>query len=336
MSSISRTSGLVFGPVPSRRLGRSLGVDLVPYKTCTYNCIYCQLGRTTCQTVERREWVPLEAVLEELPARLSCQPDYITLGGSGEPTLHSRIGEIIEGIRAVTNVPIAVLTNGSLLGRKEVRQEVALADVVLPSLCAPDAEQFGFIHRPHAEITLERLMSGLVAFRDEFSGKYWLEIMLLAGYTALEDPVRQLARWAKSIRPDKIQLNTPERPPLEDYAMAAPRARLVQLARLFDPPAEVIAARPPRTAGPRSAPSESALLTLLQRRPCTLEDVVRVIRLKHPQAATLLARWEARGRVQRRRHGGLTFYRACRPASASSEPAARNPDRTVPPTPCHP
>ena len=231
----------VFGPVPSRRLGRSLGVDLVPFKTCTYDCIYCQLGRTTCKTVERKEWVPMDAVLDELKQKLTCRPDYITLSGSGEPTLHSRLGEIIEHIQAMTAVPVAVLTNGSLLWQAEVRAEVALADVVLPSLDAPDAERFEFINRPHPNVTFERLVEGLAALRREFSGKYWLEVMLLGGYTSLPAQVRQLAEWARRIRPDRVQLNTAVRPPAEEYAMAVPPERLTELARLFEPAAEVIA-----------------------------------------------------------------------------------------------
>lgn len=302
--------GIVFGPVPSRRLGRSLGVDLVPWKTCSYDCIYCQLGRTTCRTIERKEWVPMETILDEVKRRLAERPDYLTLGGSGEPTLHSRLGEIIERLRACTRIPIAVLTNGSLLWQEDVRREVALADVVLPSLCAPDTERFEFIHRPHPGISFERVLSGLEAFREVFRGQYWLEVMLLAGYTAFEEPVRQIARLVARIRPDKVQLNTPDRPPAEDYAMAARRDRLLTLARLFDPPAEVIAEDAPMCPGHRTEASGAAVLNLLRRRPCTLEDVVRVIRCHRPQAAKLLSRLEAVGCVRRRSHGGRTYYRA--------------------------
>ena len=131
-----RQQHYVFGPVPSRRLGRSLGVDLVPFKTCTFDCIYCHLGRTTCHTIERKEWVPANAVLDELKRKLACRPDYITLSGSGEPTLHSGLDDIIEHIQAMTGVPVAVLTNGSLLWQPELRAELALADVVMPSLDA--------------------------------------------------------------------------------------------------------------------------------------------------------------------------------------------------------
>ena len=131
-------SKYIFGPVPSRRLGRSLGVDLVPLKTCSYDCIYCQLGNTTCRTTERKEWVPLDDVVLELKDRLSARPDYITLSGSGEPTLYSRGGELIDRIKAMTDVPVAVLTNGSLLWQKEVRKQLMKADLVIPSLDACD------------------------------------------------------------------------------------------------------------------------------------------------------------------------------------------------------
>ncbi len=166
----------IFGPVPSRRLGRSLGVDLVPFKTCSYDCIYCQLGRTTNQTVERREWVPLDAVLAELRGKLASQPDYITLSGSGEPTLYSRLDELIDGIRAMTEVPIAVLTNGSLLWQPEVRSKLLRAHLVIPSLDAGDERTFQAIDRPHGTISFKRMLWGLIDFRREYQGQYWLEV----------------------------------------------------------------------------------------------------------------------------------------------------------------
>lgn len=161
----------VFGPVPSRRLGRSLGVDLVPLKVCSYACIYCQLGRTTKKTVERKEWVPTARVLDELKRKLATRPDYITFSGSGEPTLHSALGKIIEQIKSMTKTPVAVLTNGSLLWQPEVRTELALADVVMPSLDVGDDLFFQTVNRPHPEITFEKLLSGLEQFRREFSGQ---------------------------------------------------------------------------------------------------------------------------------------------------------------------
>ena len=178
-------SNYIFGPVPSRRLGRSLGVDLVPFKTCTYDCIYCQLGRTTNKTIQRKEWVPLDDVVTELETKLSSQPDYITLSGSGEPTLYSRTGELIDRIKAVTNVPVAVLTNGSLLWNQEVRARLMNADLVVPSLDAGDEAMFRAVNRPHEDISFERMLQGLIDFRHEFQGKYWLEVFLLAGHNAI-------------------------------------------------------------------------------------------------------------------------------------------------------
>jgi wyosine [tRNA(Phe)-imidazoG37] synthetase (radical SAM superfamily) len=300
----------VFGPVPSRRLGRSLGVDLVPFKTCSYDCIYCQLGHTTCQTVERKEWVPMDAVLDELKLKLTCRPDYITLSGSGEPTLHSRLGEIIGHIQAMTKIPVALLTNGSLLWQKEVREEAALADVVMPSLDAGDDLLFQAVNRPHPEITFERLVSGLEQFRREFTGQYWLEVMLLAGHTALPAHVRKIAGWVRRIRPDRVQLNTATRPPCEEFAVPVPPARLEQLARLFRPKAGIIAAyRPSEKPGPGGA-DQKAVLALLRRRPCTAEDVAGGLSLRAVEAAKHLADLEANGLVIRQRHGQGVYYEA--------------------------
>ena len=160
-------SAFVFGPVPSRRLGRSLGVDLVPFKTCPYDCIYCQLGRTTNKTVQRREWVPLGQVLCDIEARLDSQPDYITLSGSGEPTLYSRIDELIAGIKQLTTTPVAVLTNGALLSDPSVRRSLRAADVIAPSLDAPDAALFQHVNRPHPSVHFEEMLRGLVALRHQ-------------------------------------------------------------------------------------------------------------------------------------------------------------------------
>jgi len=307
---MSETFKHVFGPVPSRRLGRSLGVDLVPFKICSYDCIYCQLGRTTCKTVERKEWVPMHAVLDELKRKLASRPDYITLSGSGEPTLHSRMGEIIEHIQAMSDVPVAVLTNGSLLCQKEVREEVALADVVIPTLAAPDPERFEFINRPYSGITFDQLVHGLAAFRREFVGRYWLEVMLLDAYTTLPPQVRQLAGYAQRIQPDKVQLNTAVRPPAEQYALAVPPERLAELARAFRPRAEVIAEYRGQPATGELHASAEVVLTLLRRRPCTMPDIARGLGMKPAEVVKRLADLKRRGLVLGERRGLEQFYRA--------------------------
>lgn len=186
----------VFGPVPSHRLGRSLGIDVVPYKTCSYNCIYCQLGRTTCKTIERQERVGWELILDELRRSLDTRPDYITFSGSGEPTLYAGLGELIERIKSVTSVPIAVLTNGSLLWRPDVRQDLQQADLVIPSLDAGDELHFQGVNRPHRSLSLEQVVEGLIAFRREFSGKYWLEVLVVAPWTSGR---AQVAFWRRLV-----------------------------------------------------------------------------------------------------------------------------------------
>jgi len=302
-------SQYVFGPVPSRRLGRSLGVDLVPLKTCTFDCIYCQLGRTTCHTVERKEWAPVEVVLEELKSKLASQPDYVTLSGSGEPTLHSRLGEIIEHIQAMTKIPVAVLTNGSLLWQQEVREQVALADVVLPSLDAYDASTFGCINRPHSSLSYDQLIEGLIALRREFQGQYWLEVFLLAGYTATPAAVDRIAAVVERIQPDRVQLNTVARPPAEEFAMRVAPEKLSELAQRFHPPAEVIAEPPARQARPSQQIGETAVLDLLRRRPCTAGDVAQGLNVNRLEILKRLESLAARGDIEIVRHENEVFYR---------------------------
>ncbi len=303
----------IFGPVPSRRLRRSLGVDVVPFKTCTFDCIYCQLGRTTNKTIERREWVPLKGVIEELRIKIAWRPDYITIAGSGEPTLYSRIGELIEAIRSMTEIPVAVITNGSLLWQKAVRDELRHADVVLPSLDTGDNSLFRVVNRPHTAITFERLIAGLAAFRQEFQGKYWLEILLLTGYTAMEEEVKKIKKLTARIKPDKVHLNTCVRPPAEDFAYAVDWRRLVELADLFTPPAEVIADFEPEQS--RAAPAfNGQIRELLQRRPCTIRDIATGLGLHPNEAAKEIERLLRSGLVLevRKGNGEGTYYRASR------------------------
>ncbi|HUU43559.1 MAG TPA: radical SAM protein [Planctomycetota bacterium] len=302
--------GHVFGPVPSRRLGRSLGVDLVPHKTCTYDCLYCQVGCTTHNTLERKEWVPLEEVTRDLAAKLDTHPDYVTLSGSGEPTLYSRIGELIDRIREMTDTPVALITNGSLLWRPELRRELMKLDLVLPSLDAADETMFRRVNRPHEALSFEQVLGGLIDFRREFAGKYWLEVFLLAGLTDTPAEVSKLAACAKRIGPDKVQLNTVTRPPAEDFATPVSPERMVEFAAMFDPPAEVIAGVPRERDAELTSTSRDAVLEMLRRRPCSLDDVVAGLDLHRTEAVKLLAELEGRGEVAESRVGRVVYYRA--------------------------
>jgi len=203
----------LFGPVPSRRLGLSLGLDLSPYKTCTLDCAYCQLGRTTCLTLERKRRVSVREVLEEIESKRDADFDYLTLAGSGEPTLHLGLDEIIEGAKEIIDQPIVILTNGTLFSSPKVRAEVTKADLIIPSLDAATQSTFERTNRPHPDLRIEEIIEGLVALREEFEGEIWLEVMLVKGLNDFE--VHKIAQAAKRIRPDKIQLNTVVRPPAE-------------------------------------------------------------------------------------------------------------------------
>jgi len=300
----------VFGPVPSRRLGRSLGVDLVPFKTCSYDCIYCQLGRTTHKTCERKEWVPLDGVLEAVKGKLAAKPDYITLSGSGEPTLYSRTGELISGIKALTDIPVAVLTNGSLLWLDDVRCELVDADLVIPSLDAGSETIFQAVNRPHAEITFEQMLGGLVEFRQMYKGEYWLEVFLLAGYTTDEPELTRLVECTGRIKPDRIQINTVTRPPAEEFAMAVSRERMEEIAQMFDPPAEVIADFHSPHYEAEFAAGMQGIINLLLRRPCTIGDIAAGLGMHRNEVVKYVQKLSAEGRLTHRLSGDETYYSA--------------------------
>lgn len=264
----------VFGPVPSRRLGRSLGVDLVPFKTCSYDCIYCQLGRTTCKTVERKEWAPIEQILEDVRKKLDTRPDYITLSGSGEPTLFKPLDKLIDGIRAMTNTPIAVLTNGSLLDRKDVQEELRNVDLAIPSLDAGSEKTFRLVNRPHESLSFERMLAGLVEFRRIFTGPYWLEVFLIGAHTTFEEELAEIRRCVELIHPDRVQLNTVTRPPAEHYAATVSREQMEAIAATFSPPAEVIAEFHTVSDSEFGRAGREEILQLLERRPCSIDDIV--------------------------------------------------------------
>ncbi len=209
----------IYGPIPSRRLGQSLGVDPIPLKTCNWNCVYCQLGRTVPLTNVRDEYAPREAVIEQLKATLDTrQPgeiDYISFVGSGEPTLHSGLGWMIRQVKKMTDIPVAVITNGSLLYLADVRNELAAADVVMPTVVAGNADLYKRINRPHPDITFGRIAEGLISFREEFLGRLWVEIMLIKGMNDTVAALRELATVLRSVQPDEVHITLPTRAPSE-------------------------------------------------------------------------------------------------------------------------
>ena len=301
-------SSHVYGPVPSRRLGRSLGVDLVPFKTCTYDCMYCQLGRTTKKTLKRREWVPLDEVTRELETKLVNRPDYITLGGSGEPTLFSRTEELICRIKGMTDVPVAIITNGSLLSMQEVRSELANADLIIPSLDAGIESTFLAVNRPHRKIDFESMFDGLVQLRREFQGQYWLEVFVLDGFTTNDTDVGALVRWVDFIRPDRVQLNTVSRPPADSRALAVSRRRMLELATLFDPPAEIITEFRGTADRPTNPAGVADIIELLRRRPCSIGDIADGLGMHRAEVIKYVDILVADGSIDSTTVSGRTYF----------------------------
>jgi wyosine [tRNA(Phe)-imidazoG37] synthetase (radical SAM superfamily) len=269
----------IFGPVPSRRLGISLGVDIIPYKTCTLDCVYCECGKTTDLRIERKRFVDPRIILDEIKEVVSDDKhiEYITFSGSGEPTLNKDIGEIIRGIKEITDIPVAVLTNGTLLFLKEVQQDLMKADVVLPSLDAVTSPVFSKINRPHNGLSIDLIINGLITFRNEYSGEIWLEVFIAKGINDNREELDTIYQTIKKIKPDKVQLNSLDRPPTVDNVQPVEIKTLENIVEKWrDLPVEVEIIKRIRKRNEIASFSknlENNILNTINRRPLTIEDL---------------------------------------------------------------
>ena len=263
----------LFGPVPSRRYGRSLGIDLVPMKTCCYDCVFCQLGPTPVTTLERRDYVPLRDVLAELDAWLATgeQADVLTLCGGGEPTLHAHFGDVLARIRALGR-PSLLMSNGALLWDPAVRDAACLADRVKVSLHFWDEASFRATVRPHPGLTFARVYQGLLDFRAQFPGKLDLEFFALPGLNDAPDQLNAVLPLAEALRPDTATVNSAVRPPADAAVRDEPPEALAHLRRLF---AAVAREQHAAHAAPPEPYSEAALLALARRHPLTPAQFAR-------------------------------------------------------------
>jgi len=200
----------IYGPVPSWRLGSSLGVDLLSerFKICTFDCIYCQINEPTNFTLKRKVYVSTEELMEEIKQVPQVHIDYITFSGRGEPTLAKNLGEAISEVKKIRPEPIAVLTNSSLIDRKDVREELSLADLVCFKIDASCVNIFNEINRPERGISFERILEGIKEFKGQYKGKLALQVMFV-GANKLE--AENIAKIAFQIKPDEVQINTPLR-----------------------------------------------------------------------------------------------------------------------------
>jgi wyosine [tRNA(Phe)-imidazoG37] synthetase (radical SAM superfamily) len=305
----------VFGPVPSRRLGQSLGIDTIPLKTCNWNCVYCQLGRTVPLTNERREYVPAEEILLEveqvLRSHKSGEIDWVTFVGSGEPTLHSRTGELIRRVKELTPLPVAVITNGSLLYLPEVREELSAADAILPTLDAGNARLYRKINRPHPDITFERLVDGLIAFRKEYRRKLWVEVMLVRGLNGTEESLHEIAAVLERIHPDEVHINLPTRPPVETWVQPPDEEGLMRALAILGNVAHVVH---PAEGSFDLSGSENvvdAIIGIITRHPMREDELERALEKWIPgQVALALEELAASGQAQVVERYGYRFWSA--------------------------
>ncbi|MGD9041166.1 MAG: radical SAM protein [Desulfobacteraceae bacterium] len=299
----------VFGPVPSRRLGLSLGVDLIPAKTCTYDCLYCQVGRTTQKTIQTDAFVPVQEVIDELKKRLEIlTPDAVTLSGSGEPTLHAKIDQVITAIKGITDAKVAILTNGSLLGQGVVRRRVTGADIILPTLTTAFEGTFKMIHRPHPELHLKSIIEGLKRLRPMYKGQIFLEVFLLAQINDSQEELEGLKKVIDEISPDKIQLNTVVRPPADQSAMSLDMERLKEIRDFFGQKAEIIAETPLRRTWGQYDAVVDGILEMAKRRPLRASDIAILFNMPLQEAEGVVKGLEMKGTLRQQEHLGEIYY----------------------------
>lgn len=305
----------VFGPVPSRRLGQSLGIDPIPLKTCNWNCVYCQLGRTIPLSNERREFFPAEDILAEVQSALGNHSqgeiDWVTLVGSGETTLYSRLGWLIQEVKAITDLPIAVITNGALLVLPEVRQDLLRADAVMPTLDAGTADLYRQINRPHPGATLARLVEGLIAFRKEYTGHLWVEVMLVRGLNDSRPALQDIAAILRQIAPDEVHINLPTRPPVETWVEPPDEPAIQMAVALLGNIARVI--RPVQGTFDLNSDEDitNAILNIITRHPMRQAELEQALLVWDPtKLDEALIGLKASGRAQMIERGGARFWSA--------------------------
>ncbi len=279
----------VFGPVPSWRLGQSLGVDPVPLKTCNWNCVYCQLGRTQPVTMRRARYVPEHDVVEEVRAAIEDDStgriDWITFVGSGETLLHAKIGWMLRAVKEMTEIPVAVITNGSLLCQPYVRWELAVANAVLPSLDAGNEAVYRKVNRPHRAVSFERHVDGLAAFRDEYTGDLWVEVMLIAGLNDSEREIDDIASALHRVRPDQIHINWPSRSPVEPWVECPDEAAVSRASKSFGSiaPVRIVRSSDGVCELASDRPVVDAVADVVTRHPLRRSELVKALELLEPR-----------------------------------------------------
>jgi wyosine [tRNA(Phe)-imidazoG37] synthetase (radical SAM superfamily) len=312
----------VYGPVPSRRLGLSLGINITPFKTCTLDCVYCQCGRTTRKTLERRSFFPVDDILAAVRSAVRpsllvpgpTPPNFLTFSGEGEPTLNKDIGRIIRRLKREFSIPVAVITNSTLMPDPQVRRDLYAADLVVPSLDAADQRTFARVDRCHRDLRVADIIEGLRLFRRYYRGRMWLEIMLVRGVNDSVDHVVALRKAAFEIQPDRVQLNTVVRPPAEKSAKPMSHDDLEQIQCLFGPNTDVV-----ETSASPSVQAEvpkrrfrgrpdAAIAATVANRPVTRADLAGALGIAPRVLDPALRRLLRTQRIRQVDFWGKTFY----------------------------
>lgn len=305
-------SGSIFGPVPSRRLGASLGVDLLTPKTCSLNCVYCECGPTTRLTRKRAQYVPTAGILEELARYLDKNPapDFVTFAGSGEPTLHSGLGELAAYMKeSRPGIRTALLTNATLFGDPGVRADASLIDLVVASIDAGSPEAFAAVNRPHPGLGLDDFLAGLSAFAAEYEGELWAEVFLVPGINDSAAELEKTAGILRNLAPSRVQVNHLDRPGSEPWVAQAGAESLEAAARILG--AEIIG--PPRGNAARACPDDeiaARILAAARRRPLTADDMGRLLGLATEYIVPHVDRLLRERALQERKLARGVFYLA--------------------------
>ncbi len=302
----------IFGPVPSRRLGRSLGIDVIPAKTCSFDCIYCESGPTTCLSVTRKNFIDCSEVLEELGAFTRKNPngaDCFTFSSAGEPTLYDPMGELISAIKkAYPQIPLIVLTNGSLLWKPEVRQGLLKADRVVPSIDAVTAAVFHKINRPHPSLEIGRIIEGIRAFRKEYKGQLHIEALFARGINDGPEELSAMAAVIASIAPDRVELNTVVRPPAHEGTRGLTGEEMTRVAGFFSSlHVEIIGTFQSQGQTGTDRDLEQRIVETVERRPCTVAELAASLGVSVARVEQESERLGKQGKVSRVSFGGKSY-----------------------------
>ena len=301
-----------FGPVPSRRLGRSLGVDILPMKTCNLNCVYCELGITEKFTCDRAEYIPVQEIKQDIETvfRSGRHPfDVLTFTASGEPCLHSRLGELIEFAKALSGKPVVVLTNGTLVGDPVVRHDLCKADIILPSLDAVLPRSFRKVNRPAACVDIDSIVQGMTDLSRQFDGEMWLEVLLVKGLNDSDQDIKALKEAIDQIKPCRVQLNSVARPPAEPWAKPVSSDRMEEIRRFLGSRAEVVVDFHSRLKEGFLPVVEVEILETLKRRPMTAYDISEILSIDPEITSTVLEKMLRNSLITKEIFQERTYYR---------------------------